>query len=326
MRPLILINDIHGDTRTPAGRKDDWWAAIRGKLEQVLTVAVRLNAAAICIAGDLFHAKTRQLGIWPNGTHEVVSFYLDWARRAHASDIDVLVIPGNHDEVFDRLDSVERQPLGALLASGLFCDVSYKGVEIGGWWVSGVPYPDALDLANLKRVPAPPTYRLPGLLMLHCFAEKRGGEFFGEPVHAYSDVRVPGVAFYHYGHDHSDHGIVKTETGETHIQIGALGRGSLSGDEVNRAPQLAVLRIVDGKPEAQAFRLKVAPAEDVFNFEAKARRDAETNVIAEFVTHLDTLTIQTADELPKQISALDLPPDIHKRVEEYLDRAQHEGA
>lgn len=322
MRPLVLINDIHADTRTPSGRRDDWWAAIRAKLEHVLSAATKVNAAAILIAGDLFHAKTRVLGVWPAGTHEVVTFYLDWARRAQSSGIRVLVIPGNHDEVFDRLDSVPRQPLGALVSSGLFIDVSYRAEVFDGWCVSGVPYPDALSLSNLQRVPAAPAGTV-GVLMLHCFAEKRATEFFGDPVHAYGEVTVPGYRVFHYGHDHSDHGVV--EVGDTrHVQVGALGRGSLSGEEVHRRPQLVVVD-ASSALTVQPYALRVAPAEDVFDFEAKARRDAESSVVADFVTHLDALSSNVDDSLAVQIGALELPADIFKRVEGYIQRAEQEN-
>lgn len=322
-RPLILLNDLHGDTRSPAGRKDDWFAALTDKLAQVGQAARKIHAAAVCVAGDWFHPKTRTLGVWPVGTHEVVSLFLRWAHELRSADVQVLAIPGNHDLAFDRLDSVPRQPLGALFDSGLVRDVSYEAVRCDAWTISGVPYPDAKDLAAFTRV-APAHPGTVGVLMAHCFAERAARDFFGEPVHAYADIRVPGYAVYHFGHDHSDHGVAEIE-GRYYVQVGALLRGSLSGEEVHRRPQIVVLQQADGVVHVRPVALRVRPADEVFNFEAKARREAEESVIAAFVEHLDALTLPGSDELPAQVRALDLPPDIHARVETYLDRAHKEA-
>lgn len=328
MRPLILINDVHGDTRTPAGRKDDYFAAVQDKLQQVALVAQRTQAAAVCIAGDLFHPKTRTLGVWPAGTHEVVSMYLAWGRQLAELGVERLVIPGNHDLAFDRLDSVPRQPFGALVASGLFRDVSYATALVAGWCVSGVPYPDALDLGNLSRVPPAPEGTV-GVLMAHCFAEPRARDFFGAPVHAYDAVQAPGYRVYHFGHDHSDHGVTEVG-GRSYVNVGALTRGSLAGEEVRRRPQLVLVESVfdasGGRPVVPSLRvrpiaLRVRPSEEVFDFERKERRDAEASIVQAFVQHLDAAGYGAVD-IPDHVAQLDLPPEVLRRVQTYLDRAQ----
>jgi hypothetical protein len=159
--------------------------------------------------------------------------------------------------------------------------------------------------------------------MAHCFADTRAKDFFGEPVHAYAQIAVPGYTVYHFGHDHSDHGVVRVDE-RSYIQVGALTRGALSGEEIHRRPQLVVVSHVEGRVKVQPIALRVKPAAEVFNFEAKARRDTEASVVAAFVAHLEASSHAVVD-IPDHLRRLELPPEVLSRVEAYLARAEAEA-
>lgn len=322
---FVLLNDIHLSHRGPQSRTDDWQAAIFAKLDQVSQVAFKTKAKAVCIAGDVFHHKSRIA----YGT--VTSLFL-WARALREGGTDVLVIPGNHDEVHDRIESLDSQPLGVLFASGHMVDVSYRPQvyydeqDNPAAVVVGVPYPDALDLANFDKAAdarLAATRNARGILMAHCFATPEGGTYYDTPVHRYGDLcRLPFDVF-HFGHDHSDHGVAKAESGQHFVNLGALSRGSIAKDEVAREPKIALVTLTKQDVVIRQLKLKVAPASEVFDLALKAAKDREAGEVEAFVGQLASdLSVAGPVSFKDRLGAMALPETVRKRVQQYLDDAE----
>lgn len=315
---FVLTNDIHLSHRGPQSRLDDWQEAIFGKLDQVAKVAIKTQAKGVCIAGDIFHHKSRI-------AYGTVLRLMVWAFELKRQGIEILTIPGNHDEVHDRLDSIESQPLGLLYASGAFRNVSYEPVRFGNAVsIVGVPYPDAMDLANFQKA-AEARQRIEGgraLLMAHCFATPAGGTYFGQPMHRYADLMDLPFDVFHFGHDHSDHGVAQAGTGQFFINIGSLSRGSLAQDDLKREVKIALVDFADTITVKQ-IKLKIAPVNEIFDLALKAQKDREHKEVEAFVGQLhNDLALAGPVSFKDRLGKMELPDTVRTRVVSYLDAAE----
>jgi DNA repair exonuclease SbcCD nuclease subunit len=304
----IHLNDIHLAGRGPASRLDDWPAAVFAKLEQVLTLAKAIRAEYIGIAGDVFHHKTKV----PYG---IVSQLIEWCTRAQGSGIQILCVPGNHDEQYDRRESIPNQALGVLFASGAMKDISYEPAWFScekTFEVIGVPYPDAVTEDGLHKLPEKRMHFR--TVLAHCFAGVSGGTYFGEPIHSYHDLsrEFPEVDVWHFGHDHADHGVMQIGA-KWFINLGALTRGSIALEDINR--------------DVQQVRLNVAPAGEVFDLALKAQRDAEAGRIEQFVTDLSAGLLDIGPlNVRDRVDKIDVPEAVRKRVMAYIEAAEQGAA
>lgn len=308
---FVLLNDVHL-YRGPATRLDNYEDTVFGKLAQVATLAEKVEAKAVLIAGDIFHEKKR-VGF---GT---IHRLMEWGYALQARGIRVLAIPGNHDESHDRIESIRSQALGVVFTSNAITDVSYRPVLFDDIAVVGVPYPDAKEIAAFDRLPAR-TWRR-GILMAHCFATVEGGEYFGEPIHRYADFAGLPFDVLHFGHDHSDHGVVRIEN-QWFVNLGALTRGSLSEDEITREVKVGMVEFTETRTVVQQVRLATAPASEVFDLALHQQKVRERREIEEFVADLSTrLDAAGPVDLQQRLTSMGLADEVRTRVLQYLSSA-----
>lgn len=324
---FVCLNDVHLSHRGPQSRTDDWQEAIFGKLEQVSKVAVKVKAKAVCIAGDVFHHKSRI-------AYGTVLRLMMWAFALRRLGIDVLTIPGNHDEVHNRLDSIDSQPLGLLFASGAFTDVSYKpviytvddeqGREIHEQRVTilGVPFPDAENLDNFKRAAEMRgEHAGRSLLMAHCFATPQGGTYFSQPIHAYALFNDLPFDVFHFGHDHSDHGVAQMGD-KFFINIGSISRGSLALDDLKREPKIALVEFGETVTVKQ-IKLRVSPVGEIFDLALKAQKDRERGEVEAFVGQLrEDLATAGPISFKDRLGKMELTDTVRARALTYIDAAE----
>ncbi len=133
-------------------------------------------------------------------------------------------------------------------------DASFKHIEYSDpddsrVFVVGVPYPAARHLSSYSDIPAPPAGR--SILLAHCFATLDGGNYFGENILSYKDLYVLPYDVFIFGHDHSDHGVVALQApgrpARHFVNIGALSRGSLSRENIERSPKCALVEATPSK-------------------------------------------------------------------------------
>jgi exonuclease SbcC len=128
---------------------------------------------------------------------------------------------------------------------------------------------------------------------------------------------------YCFGHWHKDQGVTELG-GKQFINIGSLTRGSLSQDEVQRRPACAILKCSDKGVEVDVVRLKVAPAEEVFDVDKREREVRQQNDMDSFINNIkDSLTEQddSTDVREAIRSTESVPQEIRERAILYLERA-----
>ena len=117
-------------------------------LAQLAAAAVKSQAAAVILAGDIFNSAT------PDGV--TLNAYTEFMR---SSMVPILVLPGNHDRVL--LDDLPeclrptRRELGMLHPGAFLIPSDGNTIEIDGMSVAGLPYcpPGPAAIAALQAVP-----------------------------------------------------------------------------------------------------------------------------------------------------------------------------
>jgi exonuclease SbcD len=340
---LVWRTDVHVSDKAPASRTDDWNETIFGKLDQVRRIAEEREAVAILDGGDFFHIKMPG-----RNSHETVRRVMDH----HANyPCPVFCTPGNHDSIYGDYAFLGQQPLGVLYAAGTFQRLYDKheavfkeevDLEHLGHFtalkvrVVGIPYHGTTyDMNRFKSIQKGDEDIL--ICVAHVLASPEGGSMFeGEDIVKYRDLLGTAPDVYCFGHWHKDQGvqIIEDDDGskKTIINIGSLTRGALSQDEVQRRPACAVLKCSKQGVEVEVVRLKVKPAEEVFDVERRAdqiRRQADMDT---FVSKIrDSLTAQANDDRPFPLlsepdsednpASSDIPAEVRERALYYLELA-----
>lgn len=325
---FVACNDIHLASRPPASRTDNYAEELFDLLDQMALLAKKVEAKALLIAGDIFHHKAK-IGI------PVLIRLVEWSRDLRHAGIRVLTIPGNHDLLHNRYETLDEQALGLIYSVGAMENVSCREghdgsvrfkdpadpncVE-GDVVVMGIPFPDAFDWQCWMKLP-----RHQGgvsILMAHCFASPKGGEYFGEPVLRYDDLAILPYEIFIFGHDHTDGGVHKVGN-KFFINLGAISRGSLTGEVIERDVKCALIDTFE--QTVRQVRLKYRPAGEIFDLVLKEKRDKERAHIEQFVEQLtaDLLTHTTVNAtLTDRLSAMDLPQEVRARVSQYIEAAE----
>lgn len=316
---LVWRTDVHMADRGPESRKDDWPSTVLDKLTQVRAVAEKVRAAAVLDGGDFFHVKSPS-----RNSHELVRQVAE-----HHADYPcpVYCTPGNHDCTYGDYAFLPQQPLGVLYSTGVFKRLydeheavfEQDGVKVR---VVGVPYHGTkYDLDRFRRIKRGDEHHL--VCVGHVLASEKGGTMFeGEDIVRYSDLLDTAPDLFLFGHWHKDQGVT-TLGDKTFVNIGSLTRGSLSQDEVERQPACAVLSFMPEGRDIRVVRLKVKPADEVFDIERRQRADNRRMEMDAFVSTLrDTLAQEPGEGGVASLLAgmSEVPEQVRERALAYLER------
>lgn len=305
---VLLIGDVHLADKPPSVRTDTYTEDILGKLEFAVKTAKEQACDAIVQAGDIFHIKS------PSKTsHSLVV-------KAHsiltAEDIPVLIVPGNHDLVYDRLDSIPNQPIGALasmrgveLLMGAHPDLPIYGIPWLHDWSKELPKwmgrADRLAMQDgsyllVTHAPIVP----PGTTLPYEFIDAyEWGSFMGNEGNCY------------FGHHHEPDGVFQAN-GVTFCNQGALSRGSLHEASLTRKPAVTVF---DNNATVRKFvRIEVPhkPAEEVFKLTEHQHKETMKANVSNFIEAVGKTEIDTtsAESVIDAIQKMDLSSEVREVV------------
>lgn len=302
---LVWRTDVHLSDRTPSSRKDDWTESVLGKLRQTVLVANKVKARAILDGGDFFHIKSPS-----QNSHKLIRAVADLHRESTAP---VYACVGNHDCVYGDYSYLNQQPLGVLFSTGVFNRL-YDEHEVsfteGGYKVRvvGIPYHGTeydMDRFDIKKGDEDVL-----VVVAHVLASEKGGTMFeGEDIVKYSDIAHLDPDVWLFGHWHKDQGITRIGS-KSFVNLGSLTRGSLSQDEITRKPAMAVLSFDPEKGiNIQVVRLKVKPAEEVFDIDRREQVQARTVTIDAFISSIkQTLVEEEGKTIEQAIEELENVP------------------
>lgn len=324
MITLVTRSDIHLSDNSPKSRTDDYKESIFNKLLLIGKIANSLSADAVLDAGDLFHVPAAS-----KNTHALVKRVIEIQKTYN---MGTYVLPGNHDLQMGSYDSLSKQPLGVLFASGivspLWGDNEFVLVKDGiKVRVVGVPYNHKPSISDFDIKKKDEDILI---CVTHAMVAKDGtfawkGEYETEPIFSWEQLSNFEPDIFFGGHWHRDQGAM-LYNGKWFIYLGSIARGSLSHDNIGRIPRIGVINISrDGNEVRSVVKtctLPVPASDLVFNMEQHAEVVNLRSRISDFVAKL---TSQSFDQASSPIEAIknrtDLSPEIVDLVVKYLTSA-----
>lgn len=324
MITLVWRTDVHMADVAPQSRTDDWATTILGKLTQVGQIAQSVHAHAVLDGGDFFHFKSPS-----RNSHELISK----VAQVHSKyPCPVYGNIGNHDLKYGSLEFLPESPLAVLYESGVFkrlyddheavFEVAH-GKDNLKVRVVGIPYHGTKYDRNrfTSIVKGDEDYLI---VIVHCLASQTGGSMFeAEDIIGYQELVNLDPDVWCFGHWHKDQGITEIAKGKWVVNTGSMSRGSISQDDLKRVPSCVVMRF---SPQAVTFEkvgLNVAPPEDVFNLEGRARAEARQTTMSAVVDRIrGKLSMREEGSVLDLIrDANQIPAPIRERAIYYVERA-----
>jgi DNA repair exonuclease SbcCD nuclease subunit len=302
----LLVGDIHFADRPPSSCTDSYLDDLFDLMAQTVEIS-HAHGIEVIWAGDVFHVKAAA-----RNSHRLVQRVMELCK---AYDQPPWIVTGNHDIEHDRLESLDKQPLGTLFRSGVARPCT-EGMAPP--LVHGVPWqqdwsqfnPPALD-ANELIVAHAPLYPVP----------PPHDEYYSPEV--WSQLQISGSCY--YGHIHELAGSYKV--GDVWFcNQGAITRGSLHEYDLRRRVAVTIWDSEKAHNRAespfQRVELNQKPAEQVFRLADKAKMVDQSVRLDEFLEAVGTTQLgQVTVEAVLQHAAETLTPDQLALVRELLDAA-----
>jgi DNA repair exonuclease SbcCD nuclease subunit len=200
-------------------------------------------------------------------------------------------IAGNHDVVYSDLSSLPRQPLGVMYESGIFKRMSDVVFESGSLSVRvvGVDYDPGMTAEKLVGMVGSKghTYTI---AVVHALAEMspsvRTQSFFNEQILDYRDLVFPGCPdVYVFGHYHKDQS-VQNHMGVQFVNLGAIARGSLTIENLERKPKVALIKCSSSGVSIDQSVVPHSASADVFDLERKQSAEVSQKSMSAFLEKL----------------------------------------
>ena len=329
MRPdlvnIVTAADFHFCDRPPSSRLDDFAEALFRKLDQIIALCLKVEAEALLIPGDLFHIKTAS-----KNSHWLVQRLINRFKALQAKGCQVIAIAGNHDLSYLNLETLEKQPFGTLVISGALTlltkthawgipevVIQKKGLKVRFVGIScGEEDSDALEGLDFKKKNE--DYLI---CMSHVFASPLRSTIFGSQILGYQDMLALEPDIFVFGHLHKDQG-VKSFNGKHFVNVGAVSRGTIGEDDVGRKPKISLISLNKKSVKITPINLKVAPADEVFNLDAKEQSDLRTKDLQSFIELISKDRTSSENIIKDEIANLSFAQEVKEKAEWYLEQAK----
>lgn len=299
MTKILCIGDIHAMDHPPQSINEGYM----DEIYDILKFCTTLDYDIAVSAGDVFDKKAPS-----KNSHGLVRGMLESFQALKSPAI----VPGNHDIVQDRQDSIPTQPLGVLYQAGIF--------HLEGWHpdipdLYGVPWQDWDDPKSWRRAFA--DYRKKAtetsLIITHCplFPPSIEEGVIYEHVPTKDIAKaMGGKGSVFYGHIHEFHGIFESG-GVQFCNLGSVSRGALHEYNVTRTPQVAIFDTETATFEP--VEVPHRPAEEHFRIAEKTAERATSKELEQFIedigsesldmSHTESVVeyIQTNKKVPKKV-------------------------
>jgi hypothetical protein len=109
------------------------------------------------------------------------------------------------------------------------------------------------------------------------------------------------------------------------VNFGAVSRGALVRENLERTPKVALVEVTESGVKVTGIPLQVAAPSEVFDLERKERMDTESNDIAQFVSHLQSsIAVDPSSTIEANVMQLEFARDVRDLALMYLERARSE--
>lgn len=273
---ILFVGDVHLSDTPPSRRDENYCNDIFKKLDEVKNIAKDKKVNTTIFAGDIFHHKNPR-----NVSHRLVNrllqYFLDFPSK-------VLIVVGNHDITEGRLESLNKQPIQVLDSLPNVSLLKWDHVHLKGTDIT----------AEVMSVPGVPNvtiddYRIKcsktcwSIVVAHQSIYPNKSTLIpvlreSPSIHDSSEVaEVLNADIVLYGHEHARHGVYK-RLDTTFINLGSICRGTLSDEDLQKVPAVALLQF--GSYENRDFLFHEIPLKNV-------RPSEECFLLSEHIAQLD---------------------------------------
>jgi DNA repair exonuclease SbcCD nuclease subunit len=321
---FISSSDEHLADQSPGFRKDNYRDAVLEKLSWQGRMAERFGASALLRGGDFWHIK--------EANKTTMATVVKSIALHRQYPCPTFAMAGNHDMSKNDPTSVDRQPLGVLLKSGVFRELRDEIFTSGTMKVRvvGVEYTTDLADERLREIVTKKddTYTIAFVHALAAMApEERIQSFFGERIFDYRDLVFDGCPdVYIFGHYHKDQGIID-HLGVKFVNLGAISRGALTFENLERKPKVALLICNSQGISIEEHIIPHADAADVFDLERKKKLENVRKDMDEFIAQFRADSVTTSgndvrDRLLKFQNSLEYPDDLKGTLTEVMEASE----
>lgn len=295
---FVFVTDAHLATTPPGKRRDNYQEAILQKLQFVNSLTQKINGVCL-FGGDFFHLKT--------GHRNSLGLLISCIRTLRAFPQGTLYgAVGNHDLApGERMDSLPHQPLGLLIASGVYHDLTATPVlfankdETVRVQVEAFPFAEQeTTLSNLLRSGP----RMPGCYrvgIVHAYGSPKPHSLWGVPTIGYDQLAALDFDLMLWGHDHSREE-TQTVGNITHVRLGSLARAALPTDEVERKIAAMVMSFMEDGIKLQEKTVPCKPLELAFaTADRNMERVPKLDEITSFLAQADTAIAEIEGSDPR---------------------------
>ncbi|MBD3261265.1 MAG: hypothetical protein GF334_06205 [Candidatus Altiarchaeales archaeon] len=323
---FMTFTDVHISSVNPQSRRGDYLGDILDKLKQIRDVGQKLGAQFYLCGGDLFNLKAPM-----KNPHSLNRTLIELFRSFKG---DVYTTEGNHDLRFDSYETFNEQPLAVLYQSGALLQlresvITHEGVSVR---IRSFPFEEEPDLESLPKAKDDVDLNV---CVLHLYSSPQGGMLYKHKLFSYPEISSLGDDIFLLGHYHVDQGIETLGINgkdQTFINLGALSRGSLVEDNIQRTPRIGYVEITktgdEVKVSTKAIRLKVKPATEVFDLEEKDQEQKKLKEAEEFVEKLkdDSFEedLEGEDRVVAALDKLKIDKKVLEKVSYFLTSAHEE--
>lgn len=325
---ILYFTDAHIQATPPVRRRDNYLESMLEKLREVRDIANERDVDVILSGGDMFHT--------PSPSPLTVRSVIDTFQGA-AGPTQRWTILGNHEMVGHQAESIQDKMMG--LIKSLKQDFPFripdsrgdKPVKIEVLDSSGkthelvaVHYFHGIEKKLLEHPGKQAD--LKGILLAHANIVDKVPPF---PDYAlYTDLKLP-FRIILCSHYHAQLGTVTNQFGNVFVSPGALSRGSISIDDLNRAPSVAYVEISEDSFEYQVdiIPLKCAkPSSEVFDLESCMEEKQTSQKLDEFVENIRMGSLNTGqvnlEDLVKAIAATEgVDEDVKQEALRAIEKA-----
>lgn len=320
---FITFTDIHISDTNPTSRLGNYREDILNKLRQIGKVGKKLGVDFYIMAGDLYHLKSPS-----RNSHELNRLLIETFKDYKSP---IYTTEGNHDLKQDSYSTFGEQPLSVLYADNTLIKARKKSIKFGNnkILIDSIPFSEEPELEDKNKEKDDFDLKIK---ILHLYATKKGGNLFGHKLFSYDEISNLNDDIFVLGHYHIDQGIEiidKKDKKQYFINVGAISRGSLSEDDINREPKICYVQVnleENKRPiiKAQPVKLKVKPASEVFDLEEKKIEKEKMEDAEKFVGKLqeEIKDIGTnVDIIDEEIEKSNFEKSIIDKVKYFLNEA-----
>lgn len=285
----MFVGDPHLNYQTPSSRKDVYPQTMLEKIKAVAKLSKELKCDEVIFLGDMFHQR-----------YQPYSYMMKCYVAFREFEKPPYSIIGNHDLIFERIDTFDESPLNFLFMTNVV--KHFDTLDIDDVHIKAFDYTTPIEQNQNKE-----GYNI-------CVAH----QYYNTPLYKHyikpEDALNLGYQAYVLGHDHSVYDDIVNDKYKV-IRSGSLSRGTAHNSNLMRDVYVTVF-----DTKTKEFTRVTVPAQkatDVFKeikYVEKSLEKSVDEIIDKMEFHADVTIYDMIDE------AKDIPNDVKELIVKYLEQ------